>query len=276
MDVRDVVQAILPSLMRIFHGGSNVVEFVPIGPEDVPLAKQATDYCNYVFQNDNDGYSVLLSAFKDALIKKCGIVKFYWDDQSEVETYELENIDDISLTTLTSDPRIEIEILETVQSSDNVDELGNPINSHNVRVIRTIPNGRVRIESVPPEEFLINRNARTLEDADIVAHRRYLTISELVSMGYSEDEVSSYATNETDFDFNQESVARNQDLNSFDDDSSDPSMRRALYVESYIYADMDGDGIAERRRICSIGENYDILLNEPAIHIPFATFMPDQ
>ena len=52
-------------------------------------------------------------------------------------------------------------------------------------------------------------------------------------------------------------------------------MRRALYVESYIYADMDGDGIAERRRICSIGENYDILLNEPAIHIPFATFMPD-
>ena len=275
MDVRDVVQAILPSLMRIFHGGSNVVEFVPIGPEDVPLAKQATDYCNYVFQNDNDGYSVLLSAFKDALIKKCGIVKFYWDDQSEVETYELENIDDISLTTLTSDPRIEIEILETVQSSDNVDELGNPINSHNVRVIRTIPNGRVRIESVPPEEFLINRNARTLEDADIVAHRRYLTISELVSMGYSEDEVSNYATNETDFDFNQESVARNQDLNSFDDDSSDPSMRRALYVESYIYADMDGDGIAERRRICSIGENYDILLNEPAIHIPFATFMPD-
>ena len=68
MDVRDVVQAILPSLMRIFHGGSNVVEFVPIGPEDVPFAKQATDYCNYVFQNDNDGYSVLLSAFKDALI----------------------------------------------------------------------------------------------------------------------------------------------------------------------------------------------------------------
>jgi hypothetical protein len=52
-------------------------------------------------------------------------------------------------------------------------------------------------------------------------------------------------------------------------------MRRALYVESYIRADVDGDSVAELRRICSIGSEYKIFLNEPAEQLPFAVFMPD-
>src|SRR6056300_1524697 len=55
MDVRDTVQAIMPSLMRIFTSGDKVVEFVPHGPEDVAMAKQATEYVNYIFQQDNQG-----------------------------------------------------------------------------------------------------------------------------------------------------------------------------------------------------------------------------
>src|SRR5690554_4898253 len=39
-EVRDVVQAIMPSLMRVFFGSENVVEFKPFGPEDVDQAKQ--------------------------------------------------------------------------------------------------------------------------------------------------------------------------------------------------------------------------------------------
>jgi hypothetical protein len=79
-DVRDTVQAILPSLMRIFTASDYVVEFTPRNPEDVPMAEQATQYVNYIFNRDNDGFMVLHTAFKDALVRKAGIVKFYWDE----------------------------------------------------------------------------------------------------------------------------------------------------------------------------------------------------
>ncbi len=53
-DVRDTVQAILPSLMRVFFGSQKIVEFAPNGPEDVAMAEQATDYINYVLTKPTD------------------------------------------------------------------------------------------------------------------------------------------------------------------------------------------------------------------------------
>ena len=50
-DVRDTVEYIMPSLMRIFTTHNNIAEFEPQGPEDIEMAKQATDYVNYVFNN---------------------------------------------------------------------------------------------------------------------------------------------------------------------------------------------------------------------------------
>jgi len=276
MDVRDTVQAILPSLMRVFYGGEHTVEFAPTSAEDVQKASQATDYINYIFRRDNDGFAVLYSAFKDALVKGSGFVKWYWDSTDEIESYTLEGIDEIGLIALTSDPNVSIDYLESRATSENVDPAtGEPVMIHDVRVTRTRPKGRVKVTSVPPEEILISRNARSLEEADLVAHRRYLTLSELVQMGYDYDEIEQFATSEDNFDFNAESRERNPTLGNSTDSSSDPTMRRALYVESYIRADVDGDSVAELRRICSIGSEYKIFLNEPAEQLPFAVFMPD-
>src|SRR6056300_1262701 len=85
MDVRDTVQAIMPSLMRIFHGSERTVEFAPNGPEDVAAAEQATAYVNFIMNRDNDGFLVTHSAFKDALVRKVGVIKAYWDDQTKFE-----------------------------------------------------------------------------------------------------------------------------------------------------------------------------------------------
>ena len=66
-DVRDTVEYIMPSLMRIFTTHNNIAEFEPQGPEDMEMAQQATDYVNYVFNKQNNGFKVLYDAFKDAL-----------------------------------------------------------------------------------------------------------------------------------------------------------------------------------------------------------------
>ena len=97
MEVRDTVSAMLPSLMRVFFNSENVVEFAPRGPEDVKMAQQATDYANYVFQNDNNGFLTTYAIFKDALVRKCGIAKFWWEDEEKVRIEEYTGLDDQTL-----------------------------------------------------------------------------------------------------------------------------------------------------------------------------------
>src|SRR5678809_58817 len=85
-DVADTIEWIMPSLMRIFTGGDHIVKFEPQGPEDEKNAQQATDYVNYIFQRQNDGFLTLYTWFKDALLSKNGFVKVYWEEYEEVKT----------------------------------------------------------------------------------------------------------------------------------------------------------------------------------------------
>ena len=280
MDVRDTVQAIMPSLMRIFHGTDRTVEFVPQGPEDVASAKQATDYANFIINRDNDGFLEMHSAFMDALVRKVGIIKVYWDDQTKFETYDMSGLDDASLNALMSDPDVEIEITaSTPVGEPMMDEMTGmimePPMEHSVRATYTHPDGRVKVEAVPPEEFLISREAKSVEQADYVAHRRIVTVSELVAMGYDYDEVSKLSSAHEDMSTNVERYTRNKALSNEMNERNDPAMKKVLYVENYIKVDYDGDGIAELRKICTAGDGNKILMNEPCTMAPFATMCPD-
>ena len=94
--VQDTIEWIKPSLMRIFASGDEMVKFSPHGPEDVEMAKQATDYVNYVFAKDNNGWEILYSWFTDALLSKNGIVKVWWDEYAEAQREEYRGLDEIA------------------------------------------------------------------------------------------------------------------------------------------------------------------------------------
>jgi len=280
MDVRDTVQAIMPSLMRIFHSTERTVEYVPQGPEDVAAAKQATDYANYIINRDNNGFMHMHAAFKDALIRKAGILKCYWDDQTKFETHDFTGIDDNALNALMADPSADVEIVQSEMVGEpQIDPMSGqiipPPAIHAARVTYTHPDGRVKLEAVPPEEFLISREAKSLEEADYVAHRRILTVSDLVAMGYDYDEVSTLGAAYDDMETNIERNTRNRALSNEMNERSDPAMKKVLYVENYIRVDYDGDGIAELRKICTGGDGHTILMNEPIDMVPFAVFCPD-
>jgi hypothetical protein len=280
MDVRDTVQAIMPSLMRIFHGSDRTVEYVPQSAEDVASAKQATEYANYVINRDNDGFLHMHAAFKDALIRKVGVLKCYWDDQTRFETHDLTGLDDNALAALMADPDAEVEIVASEmigepQMDPMTGQIVPPPSIHAVRVTYTHPDGRVRLEAVPPEEFLIAREAKSIEESDYVAHRRILTVSELVAMGYDYDEVESLASSHEDMATNVERLTRNAQLDNELNERSDKAMRKVMYVENYIKVDYDGDGIAELRKVCTAGDGNKILMNEPCGMVPFASFCPD-
>ena len=239
MDVRDTVQALMPSLMRIFHGSDQTVEYVPQGPEDVAAAKQATDYANYIINRDNNGFLEMHSAFMDALVRKVGILKVYWDDQTKFETVSYSGLDDASLAALMSDPAVDVEIVasepmgEPMQDPLTGEDMPVPM-MHAVRATYTHPDGRVKLEAVPPEEFLISRESKSVEQADYVAHRRIVTVSELVAMGYDYDEVSELGASYDDMDTNVERYARNKALTNEMNERHDPAMKKVLDRKSVV------------------------------------------
>ncbi len=83
-EVAEAIDGALPSLIRIFTGSDDIVVFEPQGPKDEASAKQATQYCNWVFSRDNAGVAILHDWFKDALMQKNGIVKAYWENKEDI------------------------------------------------------------------------------------------------------------------------------------------------------------------------------------------------
>lgn len=288
MEVRDTVSAMLPSLMRVFFNSENVVEFTPRGPEDVKMAQQATDYANYIFQNDNNGFLTSYAIFKDALVRKCGIAKFWWEDEEKVRIEEYSGLDDQTLEMLMQEPGAEVKIVVSYPDPQ-VDELqistvdpvtGQPVMMppamvHDVQIKRITKDGRIKIMAVPPEELLLDRRARSFDDATIIAHRQMATVADLMAMGYDQDEIEENLST-TDLDSNDEYLARQPLSTTFGtNDAANPMMRRVLYVEAYSRVDYDGDGIAELRKVCCMGGSYKVVRNLPASYIPFADFPCD-
>jgi hypothetical protein len=281
MDVRDTVQGILPSLMRIFFGPERVVEFAPQGPEDVQSAEQATDYVDFIFKRDNPGFKILHSAFKDALVRKCGIVKYWWDESVEVKAESFSMLDEQTMMFLTQDPDIEISAVREYPIPGMAEQnaaqgiMTPPPMMYDVEIKRRIKSGKVKIEALPPEEFLIDRRAKSIDEATFVGHRAMKTVSDLVAMGYDYDEMVEVAGNGNDFDNNEEYQARNPFAVISTANNGDPSSKSVLYIEGYLKVDFDGDGIAEMRRICTVGTGNKVIRNEIVDSRQFADFCPD-
>ena len=187
--VRDTIRAIKPSLMRVFLSTENPVEYVPTSQEDVKMAEQATKYANYKFGELN-GYRILNDVIHDALVKKCGILKVWWEDNTEAETFSYSNVTEEEMTAIVNEPNVTV-IEHSTEVVMEMDENGIEVENaeHSLKVSYRKEQGELKIEALPPEEFLVDRNAKSVEDAYVVAHRTDMRVSDLVQMGYDYDEI---------------------------------------------------------------------------------------
>ncbi len=290
-DVADTIETILPNLLRIFTASDQVVKCEPVKSEDVALAEQATNYINYIFNKDNPGFSILYTWFKDALLEKNGIVKVYWDDSSSVEQETYENLNDQEYQLLLNDDNVEIVeetsfvdekmkeamdllLVQATNQGQLVEEEPTPM-LHNCIIKRTSKGGKVKIENVPPEEFLIQRTAKSIEGANFVAHRVLKTRSDLIEMGYDPQVVENLPTS-NNIILNDERLTRFSDIDQSPfNNSPDETTQEIEIYECYVKVDMDGDGVAELRKVCVAGESgYEILSNESCDNIPFCSLTP--
>ena len=272
--VQDTIEWIKPSLMRVFASGDEMVKFNPHGPEDVKMAEQATDYVNYVFTKDNPGWEILYSWFTDALLSKNGIVKVWWDEYDDEQREEYRGLEEMEMTALITQEGIEV-----IEHTEYIEE-ERPY--HDLVIKRSSYNGKIKIENVPPSEFLISREAKNIQEARFVCHRVLKTLSELRGMYPDQDlDVDELGAGDDDLiAFSGERLERF----AFDKSSKywegwgdegmpdEEGLRTYWLHESYLKTDFDGDGITELRKVCTIGST--VLANDEIDNIPFVSITP--
>jgi hypothetical protein len=258
---RDTVRAIKPVLMRVFLQTDKPVEFIPRTPQAVEAAEQATAFASYVFDR-NDGFRVLSDAFHDALVKKAGVVKVTYDETPEVEIDEYTSLTPEHLAFFADEA--DVEVLEQEQAEDGTLSL---------KIARTSRKGRITFDSIPPEDFFIDRDARNIRDCHVCGHSTMSRVGDLVAMGFDFEQVFDLGTSASTGD------AERQARTGWDDESeesaNDPSMRPVLFTEAYMRMDIEGTGVPRLYRFLCAGENYTVLDHEPCDLNPFAVFEVD-
>ena len=275
-DVSDVVDGIMPSLLRLFTTADNLVSFDAVGPEDEAQAEQASDYVNHVFFKENPAFSILYTWFFDALVQKNGIVKAWYDDSEKVtrESYQ-------GLTTEEFLELLEDEELEAVERSEEesvlIAEDGSeiPYTTHDVVFKRKNKKGKIKVENVPPEQYRISNDARGLDPscARFVGQERDdVTRAELIEMGFDAAIVDDLPAEGNRVYSSSEQISRRDKTDETGENSGDRSQDLITLREAYVHVDVDGTGRAELRQIYTAGN--EVLSNEPVDRQPFHVICP--
>src|SRR5262249_22323002 len=281
-DVADTIEGLMPSLMEIFCGGGEGVRVGPGGPNDMAAAEQETDYVNHVFMQLNPGFLILYTFIKDALLSKTGIVKVWWEDRTVEERETYYDLTDDAFALLSADPDIEItahSVRRALRPREGEDEPeGGPL-LHDVECIRSRNAAQAKIEPVPPEEFGISRNARSLRDCDYCFHKVLISEARLIAQGFDRAQVRTLPTYASIT--NTEELERNTvDESQYTGDQMNQAARRIEVTEHYIRMDYAGDGKACLYKVTTGGSQGDILKKdgrpdiEPVDIIPFAAMTP--
>jgi hypothetical protein len=274
--VRDSIRAIKPSLMRVFLSAENPVEFIPTSQKDVVGAEQATKYAHWKFQQLN-GYKLLNDAIHDALVKKTGVLKIWWESNTEATMHTYTNVTDEEMMAIVNEPDVTViehgTELEMEMGDDSI-EVESP--KHTLTVSHKKENGELKIEGLPPEEFIVDRNAKSVDDAYIVAHRTEMRVSDLVQMGYDFDEISNLSGLSSDDAYaDSEAFERKGYEQEEEDTTADVSMKKVSVTEAYMKIDKEGTGVAVMYRLLLAGGDDTLLECEPYGEVPFAVFEVD-
>lgn len=305
-EVRDAVLAMMPALMRMFAGTTNAVEFTPNAGTPVEQADQQTAYVNHVIMKDNPGFQIFYAGIKDALVRKTGVFTWWHEEKEVVTESRFSDITEEALAFLQQEAQAETddgmtyEVVITGEKPDpdaeltlaGIDETQNtmqPRQLYTGSVRRVEIRKRVRVAAVPPEEFIVApTTSDNIDEFPLVGRRTMKTIGELVAIGHDEDEIRELigghgvagGSGTSSLDQNEERIDRKYNYDRvFENDwlAADPASEEVKYCVVYVEVDRDGDGIAERRKICTVGEANKIIYDEiyDDDMVPFGTLCPD-
>lgn len=256
-DVYDSVSSLKAALLETFCAGNRTCVFQPQNEDDVEKARVCSEYTDYVIHRQNDSFKLFSEIIHDSLIARVGICKVFWSDSEEVSYEDFTDITSGELDALLSQENVEL-----VDSTS--DELG--LISGSISI--TNDTSQVVIENVAPENFLIETQARSLEDVNFCAHRMKKTLSDLRADGYDEKKIEKIGDNHSDVDMetDPEVLARFDGQGTY----TGNKVKSVQVTEAYMNLDCYGTGEDELYRVIKAG---NVLLEKEVVNRkPFLTF----
>ena len=283
-DVSEVIDSIMPSLLRLFTTSDNLLTFDPTNADDIEAAKQESDYVSYQFFKKNPAFLILYQWFFDALVQKNGIVKATWNDDACVtqeryydladETFNVLKADD-ELTLVEDETRWEtLTVEQEVQGGTIQQDL--KVRLHNATFNREDKKGAIQVLNVPPEEYRISNDATSVDpnSARMVGQVSEITRSSLLEMGFPKALVKKCSVaGATNKDRTAEGRSRDATYEEIAvAPASDWAEETVEVFECYIKIDYDGDGYSELRQVMTCGSV--LLSNEKVDRQPFHVISP--
>lgn len=258
-----------PSLLRIFTSGRNVAEYVSPKQDLQKATKLVTRFINdVVFRKDNRGELLLSDWAEDALVQKLGVAMYWWEERFESKDEVLEGITPDQL--LETIPRLEQEGAELIEHSE-ADGV------HSIKVRRKVNKSKCCMDVIPPEEFVISRDARNLEDAILRAHRTGVRVGDLIRAGYDEAELEDLPTYLDASPYVARKYNQNQVQTNNQAATVDPSLRKVCITRGILKCDYDGTGIKDWYVVAGGDEAAPKLLEIQPYNdqVGFADFCPE-
>jgi hypothetical protein len=303
---RDTVRAVKPSIQRVFMTSERPVEFIPSGPEDVASMEQASIYAAAKFRQNN-GYQILRDVTHDALVSITGFTKAYWAEYDSPKVYDFTDLDEAQYQAIEASPGAEIVRVEQRPDEETIRVMQEQVDQaqamaqqaqaagqqidpsqipqmpaelpqlYDVRVIRRNPAGKLCIDTIPPEDFFVDRNARGDDDFYIIGHRTEMRAADVIAMGIDEDKVMDLDNGSTvDMRDQEEEERRRYPIQRDEDENAeDPSMKKVMVTEAYMRVDVDGTGMPVLHKFLMGGTANRLLSYEPVDDHPFAGWHVD-
>jgi hypothetical protein len=303
---RDVVRGVKPSIQRIFMSSDRPVEFIPQGPEDIASMEQASIYAAAKFRQ-SDGFKILRDVTHDALVNIMGITKAHWSEYDQAKVYAYADMDEAQYRAIIDAPDVQV-LTETARPDDETIQMmqqqveaaqqmaqqaaamGQPVDPsqlpqmpdplpqlYDLRILRRMPRGKLVIDTIPPEDFFIDRNARSDQDFYVIGHRTEMRAADIIAMGIDEDDVLDLDSSKTvDMRDQEDEERRGYSINRDEsENSADETMRLVTITEAYMRVDVDGTGVPLLHKFIMGGSANRLLAYEPVDDHPFSSWHID-
>lgn len=261
-DIRDAVLHVLPKLLEVILGPMKIVRFVPTSPMDTQNADMQTDMVRHVLTQDNKGFIELYSAIFDGLLRDMGWVRYSWSENEQDKWMEYTGLAEMQAVAAITQPGVlSYQVLRGPYESPHTGE-----QVYDCAVRMGMP-GRIIVESVPNDELVFSRNARSVKDADCVAHVRDVPADEVVALGYPAELVHQYSGYGDTTQTNSQLRHARDETAITSPNKVDESRMTVQFADVWAKVDVDGDGRAELRHFHCIGPQYHIL-NDAGTLVP--------
>lgn len=253
-DVAEVIDYMVPSVLRTMVSGDRVVEFEALDAGFKEAVEEASEAISQQFMQDQDGWRILHDSLKAGLLEKTGAIKSMVEEQKTrreedvtasrlaelQQQVELVEAEPIGALAGVHDASIEIALSQV----EEPDQLG-PI----FRVAWFEIEPKFVDVPLPNEEFAVAKDARCIDEAVYYNHATEVTLSDIREMGLSADELEGQASAVSATSL---SNARDGEGSKTSDLRDGPN-RKVVLLEEYCKYDLNGDGVAEFLRVQRVG-----------------------